>query len=83
MAYLRPEDELVLDFIYPPIPIRQFDWQATWDNDEPDDNGNMLCGHGRTPLDAIVDLLDSTEQDEDYREWKRAQTLQKAKASSP
>lgn len=54
-------DEIVLMHVYPPIPIRQFDWQASWDNDEPDDDGRMLTGHGPTPLDAIVDLLDNTE----------------------
>lgn len=55
------QGEIVVDFIYPPIPDRRFDWQAVWDGDEPNDNGQMLHGHGPTPLDAIVDLLDSTE----------------------
>jgi hypothetical protein len=51
-------DEIVVTFVYPPIPIRQFDYQAHFDNDEPDDDGRMMTGHGRTPLAAIVDLLD-------------------------
>lgn len=57
---MRNQD-IVVTFVYPPIPIRTFDYQATWDGDEPDDDGRMIAGHGRTPLDAIVDLLDSTE----------------------
>ena len=42
--------------IYPPIPIRQFDWMACYDGDEPDDNGNMDIGYGPTEADAIEDL---------------------------
>lgn len=61
------QGEINVDFIYPPIPIRDFDWQATWDGDEPDDNGQMLHGHGRTPLDAIRELLDSTEMYEEIK----------------
>lgn len=40
-----------------PIPLRQFDWIATYDSDEPDDNGNMRSGEGRTEEEAIADLL--------------------------
>ena len=50
-----------LSFIYPPIPIRQFDWVASFDNDEPDDDGNMICGYGKTRADALNDLLDQYE----------------------
>jgi len=69
---LRSDDEIRIDFIYPPIPIRDFDWQATWENDEPSDDGQMLHGHGRTPLAAIVDLLDSTEMHEEIMNERRA-----------
>jgi len=61
---LRSRDEILINFVYPPIPIREFDWCATWDNDEPNDNGQMLHGYGRTPLDAIRELLDETENRE-------------------
>lgn len=43
--------------IYPPIPIRTMDWQATYDDDEPNDAGGMACGHGRTEAEAINDLV--------------------------
>lgn len=48
-----------------PIPDRNFDWQAYFDDDEPDDNGHMLMGHGRTEEDAIADLLGQVEEDEE------------------
>jgi hypothetical protein len=41
-------------FIYPPIPIRDFDWQATLKDYEP----GCPIGHGRTKQDAINDLLE-------------------------
>jgi hypothetical protein len=44
-------------FIYPPIPMRQFDWCAYYAGTEPDDDGNMEAGYGKTEHDAIVDLL--------------------------
>lgn len=46
-------------FVYPPIPLRQFDWCAYFDNDEPDDDGHMLVGYGKTEAEALVDLLDN------------------------
>lgn len=49
---------ITITFIYPPIPQRCFDFQASFDGDEPDDNGNMTLGYGRTPLAALVDLID-------------------------
>ena len=45
----------------PPIPVRNLDWCAYRYGDEPDDHGNMVCGHGRTEAEAIEDLLDSEE----------------------
>ncbi len=40
-------------FIYPPIPDRRFDWQAT--RGDPDEGS--LVGWGRTEQEAIADLL--------------------------
>jgi hypothetical protein len=63
----RQTDEIVIVYVYPPIPDRRFDWNATWSNDEPNDNGcwGGPQGYGRTPLDAIRELLDETEANED------------------
>lgn len=47
------------DFVYPPIPIRTMDWQAVYDDDEPDDDGNMASGHGATETEAVTDLIEN------------------------
>jgi hypothetical protein len=36
---------------------REHDYCATYDNDEPDDDGNMRQGFGATELEAVMDLL--------------------------
>jgi hypothetical protein len=45
--------------IFPPIPIRSFDWQAV-DYDTYDGPGCPI-GHGSTEQEAIVDLLEQLE----------------------
>lgn len=50
---------IVARFIYPPIPVRQFDWIAYYDGDEPDDDGNMDAGYGATQAMAIAELLEN------------------------
>jgi len=47
--------------VYPPIPIRNFDWAAYFEDDEPTDNGYMHQGFGSTEQEAIDDLLESYE----------------------
>lgn len=44
-------------FIYPPIPIRCFDWQATLADYEPGDP----VGVGATEAEAIADLHEQLE----------------------
>ena len=51
--------KIVTTFVYPPIPLRQFDWQAIYDDDEPDDDGRMDAGHGATEQEAIADLIEN------------------------
>lgn len=41
--------------VYPPIPIREFDWQAYYDGEE--EAGQY--GHGRTEAAAVVDLIEN------------------------
>jgi hypothetical protein len=45
-----------VQFIYPPIPIRQFDYCATYDGDEPNDAGGIEAGWGATKAEAMSDL---------------------------
>lgn len=49
------------DFIYPPIPIRDFDWQAV-DSDTYDGEGCPI-GFGKTEQEAIDDLLMQIEDE--------------------
>ena len=50
---------VVVSHIYPPIPVRNFDYCATYDGDEPDDDGNIDQGFGATRHEAIVDLIEN------------------------
>lgn len=42
-----------------PIPLRQFDYLAFYEDDEPDDNGNMAQGEGATEAEAVIDLIEN------------------------
>lgn len=52
------EKIITTNFSMTPIPLRQFDWSAIYDNYEP----NCPIGHGATEQEAIQDLLDQTEE---------------------
>ena len=53
--------KVIISFVYPPIPHRQFDYCAYFENDEPNDDGHMLCGYGKTKEQALLELLDAVE----------------------
>lgn len=45
-------------FIFPPIPVRNMDWQATFDDyDYADDDQSHSIGHGISEAAAIEDLI--------------------------
>jgi len=48
------------EHVYPPIPIRQFDWCA-YDEDTYDGPGSLL-GHGPTEEAAIADFKEQWEE---------------------
>jgi hypothetical protein len=54
---LDPPPAIVTDFWAKPGPLRQFDWSAWYDGDEPNDTGQMAVGFGRTKEEAIDDLV--------------------------
>jgi hypothetical protein len=54
---MEPPLKVRISHIYPPIPVRDFDYSAVYDDDEPNDNGNMDVGYGRTAEEAHEDLL--------------------------
>jgi hypothetical protein len=47
--------------VYPPIPVRKYDWCATFDGYEPGD----LIGEGATEAEAIADLRTQAAEAED------------------
>lgn len=59
---MRPK--IVTSYWAKPIPMRQFDWEASLDGDEPNDDGQMRCGFGRTEAEAIADLKMQLEETE-------------------
>jgi hypothetical protein len=54
--------------IYPPIPIRDYDWSAidsdTYDG-APDSRNRAQIGYGRTEQEAITDLMNLLEDELD------------------
>ena len=49
-------DKIITNYIFPPIPLRQFDWIAYYDGEE---EGHV--GFGRTEAEAIADLQELGE----------------------
>jgi hypothetical protein len=49
--------KIVTAHIYPPIPIRSFDWSAVEDGYEP----GRPIGYGKTEAEAVSDLRDQLE----------------------
>ena len=56
-------DKIVTSYFRVPGPAPEFDWCAYRDSDEPDDNGHMLQGFGRTEQNAIDDLVSLIEDE--------------------
>lgn len=54
------EVKIKTEFVYPPIPLRQFDW-CVYDDDTYDGPGSVI-GHGRTEQEAIDDFKQSWEE---------------------
>lgn len=54
--------EIRIDYCNPPIPTRKMDWCAHFPNDE----GKGPSGFGPTRLDALQDLFEGTETDEQF-----------------
>lgn len=50
--------KIITTYVYPPIPVRQFDWQAVTDDYEE----GAPMGNGSTEQEAIDDLLSQLEE---------------------
>ena len=53
---------IITSHVYPPIPCRNFDWSAHVDELGADCSP---CGHGATEADAIANLIEQLEDEED------------------
>ena len=51
------KSKIIITYVYPPIPIRSFDWQAYYDGYE-----EGACGWGSTPKLALDDLLEQDDE---------------------
>jgi len=51
-------EKIITDFVYPPIPIRNFDWIAYRDGD--DEEGPH--GYGATEEAAIAELMEMLDE---------------------
>lgn len=71
-------EKIVTHFWAKPIPPREFDWCAYRDNDEPDDDGHMLQGWGRTEQDAIDDLIEQLRDHDDDGKIEGSEAWSKA-----
>lgn len=54
--------EIVTSYVNPPIPLRQFDYEAIFDGDEGDEFAPR--GFGSTEAEARQDLIDNCDEDE-------------------
>lgn len=56
--------KITTHYVYPPIPLRQFDWMAidddTYDGAE-DSRTRSQIGYGRTEAEAVADLCEQLE----------------------
>jgi len=60
------------EFVYPPIPLRDWDWSAVEDGYEPGDP----IGRGPTEAEAIIDLQEQIiELWAGYEDWLDAQAV--------
>ena len=64
--------KIIIEFVYPPIPMRHCDWSAHFDGDE---ERADLIGWGATEAEALADLAriheerrEALEEDDDYDE---------------
>lgn len=57
-ANSKPDRLIVTSHIYPPIPIRDYDWMAWFDENEEGPQG-----FGKTEAEAKADLLDNYGDD--------------------
>ena len=58
-------DKIVTECVYPPIPIRDYDWRAWVVGEEPDAVYYKISGWGRDEKSAIADLKEQLAQQDE------------------
>ena len=58
---MNANQKIITTFILPPIPIRDFDWQATFDDYDGAEDSKCPMGFGSTEQEAINNLLNISE----------------------
>jgi hypothetical protein len=61
---------VVVDFVYPPIPIRTMDYLAYYEGEEDE---QMDHGEGRTAAEAVIDLIENHPRGIDCCEKRRCE----------
>lgn len=68
MAPLNPPHHkgtrIITEFVYPPIPLRQFDYSATLDGYDGSEDSHEPIGWGATEAEAIADLREQLADQE-------------------
>ena len=54
--------KIITSYVYPPIPLRQFDWSAVTDDYDGAEDSHCPIGYGRTETEAIADLMEQIEE---------------------
>lgn len=74
--------KLRTDHIWPPIPVRHFDWSAV-DDDTYDGPGSPI-GYGSTEAEAIADLLAEIEARDPFGDvWSEHDLITASKKTQP
>lgn len=69
--------KIITTHVHPPIPLRSMDWQAHFDGDEPNDNGQMPVGRGEAEYVAIIDLIENYEGEVAWQQKMAAEIMSK------
>lgn len=56
---MKQDNAITVEFVNPPIPVRNFDWCAS----RQDGDDDSPCGYGATAEEAIADLLELESED--------------------
>lgn len=53
--------KIITHFDYPPIPVRNCDWSAVFDDYDGAEDSNCPIGRGATEKEAVQDLIEQVE----------------------